>query len=294
MKRHRFELLLALIFMASIAWTQPNEWRQGCSYSNPEMKSYITTTVIPMVAEQREHFEQSLSQEDRRVIAGIRSDLSTFRAQHREMRTRIHERGQTATIEQRQELRRMRNQREVLMDEVSNIAAKHEHELTQILATLRQEIDAKLDEKCPERSERPRRLQGERRMRGEARGAGRNQESNRFHFRRLLTPEGFLLFDHASYTPGKRSENENNPLRINIFPNPASEEVQVSVMLNEQSEVKIKLLDRNGQELFNVSETAAEGVFAKTIDLDHLNDGLYIVKVETAGNLEIKRLIVKR
>lgn len=296
MKNHKFEFLLALIFMASIAWAQPAEWRQGCSPSNPEMKTYVANSIMPIVGLQREQFERFLSEEDRREIAGIRTMLPSLRVQHREMRTRIHESNRPITAAQRQQLRDLRNQIEVLMDKVSNIAVKHEHELTRVLSMLRQEIGAKLDEKCPDRSERPRRLQGERRMRGEAHGAGRHQESNRFHFRRLLTPEGFLLFDHAGQKilPDDQSGNQNDPLRMSLFPNPAAQEVQVSVLLIERSVIEIKLLDGNGNVLFNVSENAEQGMFSKTIDVNTLNNGMYIVKVQTDNNSVAMRLIVKR
>ncbi len=296
MKKHTLKLTLALLFITSIVTAQPHEWRQGCNPSNPEMKNYVATTIIPLIVEQRELFEPFLNEEDRREIARIRTELPGLRAEHREMRRSIRESDEPVAAAQRRQMRDLRNQIEELMDEITRIAAKHEHELTRVLAQLRQDVAVKMDEKCPDRSERPGRLHREKRMRGESRGAGRNHESNRFHFHRLLAPEGFLLFDPArqNITPGDQAGNQNEPLRMNLFPNPASQEVQVSVMLTEPSAVKITLLDSNGNELRNVAEKAEEGMFSKNIDVSNLNDGLYIVKVEAVNHSGTRRLIVKR
>jgi hypothetical protein len=113
---------------------------------------------------------------------------------------------------------------------------------------------------------------------------------------RLFTPEGFLLWNPEEPMPFENeTENVNNRLQLNIFPNPAVNSFQISLMLTTDSQVSINILDKQGNEVqqFN-SVKASKGLYTKTVDVSKLNDGLYFIKAKAGEESALERLIIKK
>jgi hypothetical protein len=118
-------------------------------------------------------------------------------------------------------------------------------------------------------------------------GRGKGMQSNRgFHSHRMLTPEGFLLLDPTNPYPMSEDFGVSDlQMKVNIFPNPASQSTQVSIEIDQPEQIKILLLDGDGNELRKIASSAADsGIFSTTIEVNNLKDGLYFIKIEAGAN----------
>jgi len=88
-------------------------------------------------------------------------------------------------------------------------------------------------------------------------------------------------------------ENENS-IALNLFPNPASENVQVNYTLTSQTDVTIAIYDVTGKLIESQSKgTLASGRHFSNINTANLAKGFYTVKVSTSFGQSTSKLIVK-
>ena len=108
----------------------------------------------------------------------------------------------------------------------------------------------------------------------------------------ILTSEwdcGFSLFNLLKTTSTADISNEKS-LKINVYPNPASTNFALDIVLQKPYFVTVSILDVNGQNLGSIYEgNLAEGIqkidFQATT-IKNLNSGIYMLKV-TYGNNQI-------
>ncbi|MEO0470364.1 MAG: CARDB domain-containing protein [Bacteroidota bacterium] len=88
---------------------------------------------------------------------------------------------------------------------------------------------------------------------------------------------------------------ESMTMDLHLFPNPASESVQLSYELPEDESISIQLLDLNGRSVKNIQSTQPQfaGTHTHKISLDDLSGGLYILRLQTPTAQLNKRLIVR-
>ena len=80
----------------------------------------------------------------------------------------------------------------------------------------------------------------------------------------------------------------------NIHPNPSSGNTYVTVVLTDETNVKVQVYSTLGTLVYNGSEQHLSGKNNLSIDCTNLNSGLYFVTV-TAGNSKVtKRLVVNK
>jgi len=81
---------------------------------------------------------------------------------------------------------------------------------------------------------------------------------------------------------------------VSIFPNPTTENATVSFELKKFCNIKILLCDVLGRELVDVYDGFAnEGLFTKTIPIEHLSQGIYFLKMLIDGNLTVEKIILE-
>jgi hypothetical protein len=79
------------------------------------------------------------------------------------------------------------------------------------------------------------------------------------------------------------------------FPNPATDFINLSVVLPESGNVSITLIDRTGAVIMNDNfESAQQGLNNYTIDATPYRSGLYIVKVETDSDVKKMKVVIDR
>jgi len=91
------------------------------------------------------------------------------------------------------------------------------------------------------------------------------------------------------------NEHDNSIGNIsNVYPNPSSGNVSISVVLTEENNVKVQVYNTLGTLVYNGNEQHMSGQNNLSIDCNHLNSGLYFVTV-TAGNSKVtKRLVINK
>ncbi|MDX5340552.1 MAG: T9SS type A sorting domain-containing protein, partial [Cyclobacteriaceae bacterium] len=85
---------------------------------------------------------------------------------------------------------------------------------------------------------------------------------------------------------------EMKPGEFFVYPNPAAEETNVMVDLDQSATVAIRIFDAVGR-LVMENEAFREGSFTQKIDLQGLAAGMYTVQVEAGNMVMTKRLIKK-
>jgi hypothetical protein len=82
-------------------------------------------------------------------------------------------------------------------------------------------------------------------------------------------------------------------IQLQVYPNPASEYINVSFNVEETQQVTISLRDAAGRVVYNEAIDAAAGFNNLQIDLSNLSKGVYFVQLQTASSSENTRLIIK-
>lgn len=92
-----------------------------------------------------------------------------------------------------------------------------------------------------------------------------------------------------TYSAKKRPQPENAMNTMNIFPNPASKEVQLNLKGNWKYPVDIQILDRSGNTLQRNSLESSE----RALNIASLRQGIYILKAESGESKAIEKLVVE-
>jgi hypothetical protein len=83
-----------------------------------------------------------------------------------------------------------------------------------------------------------------------------------------------------------------NPLasKINIFPNPTSNQLTISLG-KVQPEVEVSITDITGKTVYKIKESERQNIEINTTDFA---SGIYLVQIKTTDFIETKKLIVKK
>ncbi|HMR45036.1 MAG TPA: T9SS type A sorting domain-containing protein, partial [Saprospiraceae bacterium] len=87
---------------------------------------------------------------------------------------------------------------------------------------------------------------------------------------------------------------EPEKMQVEVFPNPAFENLVVAGKWQEGKSMKISLLDATGKEIFAEQTIVSEGGdFQKTFPVGNFPSGLYLVKIQSGENLILKKVVVR-
>ena len=77
-----------------------------------------------------------------------------------------------------------------------------------------------------------------------------------------------------------------------VYPNPTSSKITIDGILpNENNSVEFNIFDLSGRKVESSKDEFGFGVFSKTIDLEHLQNGIYILHINENGNVHSKKLL---
>jgi hypothetical protein len=80
--------------------------------------------------------------------------------------------------------------------------------------------------------------------------------------------------------------------KINIYPNPATDKINISLNLNTNSDIEITLFNSIGNNVFTTLLKDKKQVI-KTIDVENMNKGIYFLEIKSESNKTIKKIIIK-
>ncbi len=85
----------------------------------------------------------------------------------------------------------------------------------------------------------------------------------------------------------------NNIVNFNMYPNPASDDIQIEINLEKAMDVEVQIMQASGQVVlennaYNISE------YKKELDLETLAPGVYMVKFTIGQGVMMKRLVITK
>jgi hypothetical protein len=80
---------------------------------------------------------------------------------------------------------------------------------------------------------------------------------------------------------------------IRLFPNPVSDQLTVSLNPDNYPGLTIKIIDLSGKEIISDRELPKQGNFTKTIDVSHLNQGVYFLCLQTREGNRVEKFVKK-
>ncbi|MGL4599860.1 MAG: T9SS type A sorting domain-containing protein, partial [Bacteroidia bacterium] len=91
-----------------------------------------------------------------------------------------------------------------------------------------------------------------------------------------------------------RNTEQPELFTMNLFPNPASDEVTLSLHISKDGEVVVSILDELGRLVRSERKRFAVGEIQHRLTTNTLSTGLYYVRVETSAGAQTKTLILAR
>jgi len=86
----------------------------------------------------------------------------------------------------------------------------------------------------------------------------------------------------------------NNGFKASVYPNPATDQVNIDFFLSERSHLKIELYGWNGQLIKTINNDIFEnGNHGISFDLNNISGGIYWIKLTTEKNSQTLKLIKK-
>ncbi len=80
---------------------------------------------------------------------------------------------------------------------------------------------------------------------------------------------------------------------LNIFPNPATGVVHLNFITNDNSSLKLNILNPEGQTVYTSMNDATTGEFNKMIDLKDLAKGIYFIQIITDKESVIRKIVLQ-
>ena len=88
-------------------------------------------------------------------------------------------------------------------------------------------------------------------------------------------------------------KNNLNSDQISVYPNPTDGNVDISVTLPTNEQIKIEVFDINGKLLINKQEIPNNNVVKTELNLNDYNKGTYFLKISQKNKSHIQKVIIK-
>ena len=85
----------------------------------------------------------------------------------------------------------------------------------------------------------------------------------------------------------------SNHLKVNIFPNPASNQIAVNINTKVSTDLTICITNLRGQMLYKQLEKSINGDYNKTIDLSRHGSGVYLIEIGSDKETFTREVILK-
>ena len=78
---------------------------------------------------------------------------------------------------------------------------------------------------------------------------------------------------------------------LNVFPNPATDRLNVSFVMPDESPVSCKILDMTGKLLYNKQIESNGGLIEESVDVSGFAKGIYFLRIETTKGTTIEKFV---
>jgi hypothetical protein len=309
MKSKVFLIAIAMMVFgltSAEAQNRPGKNFGNCPYGyNTTPGNCPNQELLQELSAERDAFDKQLSQTDRTRLAEIRSQLQSLHNQNWQQRQQMYDNNYTPTVAERQQMRENRTKIQGLRLEADEIADNYFDAIVGILDSYRPAASQGYGGRGNGKrgggncmgygNGSGNRMNGQgygygNRMNGQGygRGAGAGMRGMG-HF----TPTGFLLWDTSQPWPQTAMDATDNT-NINLFPNPATDIVQVFFDVDSDEKVIITITDRTGNQRWSSKELQAEkGRFTHNISVKGFEPGIYFVNINTGTEQWVRQLVVR-
>ncbi|MEL6593506.1 MAG: T9SS type A sorting domain-containing protein, partial [Bacteroidota bacterium] len=260
---------------------------------NPEMrkamKAYTQENVLPVMQTQRAKLDASLSRSEQKELEDIRTELAELKAEIKAMRKKGKPQGEPSEAQRSAKQAHHKAMRQ-LMTRAWAIADAHEAKIQSLFTEIepqakvwKEEMRNIAEQYRPE--DAPQRPEGEDHPEAHHRQRGPRGMKG---MRALHSPVRFVLWDGNAPLEEARQEE------IRVFPNPARNNNEVRLRLEEAGQVKIQILNKDGELVRTVvNEQKSAGEHTQSIDLQGLEPGLYFYQIQTPRGTRSRKVIIE-
>ena len=111
----------------------------------------------------------------------------------------------------------------------------------------------------------------------------------------IFDPNNLILKGLEVITTQNVLTNEpiiDNPFSLNIYPNPSSDNIEISFKLSKSANVKLSIIDFSGKEIMSQSEEKLlQGSHARNLKISQFSSGTYIINLNVDGMNESRKLV---
>jgi hypothetical protein len=97
----------------------------------------------------------------------------------------------------------------------------------------------------------------------------------------------------ASYSMTVGTEENENFAALTVFPNPATDKVNISFTLAESQNLKVELVTLSGTRIFSENLTAFRGNYSKTLDVTAYARGIYLLKLISDKGSSVRKIAIQ-
>jgi hypothetical protein len=87
--------------------------------------------------------------------------------------------------------------------------------------------------------------------------------------------------------------NTSSSTEINVFPNPASEMISISITNADFSQISISITDLQGKEVFSATDKNVSAEYKRQIDVQEFGKGIYFIRMNTGNDSKVEKLIIQ-
>jgi len=119
------------------------------------------------------------------------------------------------------------------------------------------------------------------------------QTARRFDSREV-TDENVRPALYIRYTQSVSVEPVLGLNRFETYPNPAIQQLNINLDLNQPQDISIQVLNLIGQPVLRAQYSAGSTSIQHVFDVRNLNPGLYFVRIHTDGGVSTRKIVVER
>jgi hypothetical protein len=101
----------------------------------------------------------------------------------------------------------------------------------------------------------------------------------------------YVLDANIALSVPETNTNTNNI--VFIYPNPSSENISISFMLNANDDVILELMDLSGRKIISSREKLPQGNSSKTLNISDIASGIYLLNI-TGKEVQYTQKIIKK
>ena len=107
-----------------------------------------------------------------------------------------------------------------------------------------------------------------------------------------IDPNNLILKELENLSVLSNEPHITDSYGLNIYPNPSSDEINVSYQLAKNAEVKLSIIDFSGKEIYaSQTEKKIQGNHSQNIKISQFLSGIYIVNLRVDGLNESRKLV---